>query len=93
MKSSDALRIYPKFNEISEMSHKNQSPFCRSAKRKKCLAESDRPKQFEDTQGSGKNKKLFQFQNNFLKEPDEKVKKWPIEALPQDGALLKPRDE
>ena len=75
------------------MSHKNQSPFCRSAKRKKCLAESDRPKQFEDTQGSGKNKKLFQFQNNFLKEPDEKVKKWPIEALPQDGALLKPRDE
>ena len=57
------------------------------------LAESDRPKQFEDTQGSGKNKKLFQFQNNFLKEPDEKVIKWPIEALPQDGALLKPRDE
>ena len=57
------------------------------------VGESDRPKQFEDTRASGK-KKIGSISKYLLKESDEKVIKWTTEeALPQDGVLLKPRDE
>ena len=63
-------RATPTLKEIGEMPRKNQSPSCRSGKRKgrrfsdkilgdqkrKCLVKSDRPKQFEDTRESGKKK-------------------------------------
>ena len=83
-----------KLHEISEINASQERESDEIlGNRKICLAESDRPKQFEDTRESGK-KKIGSISKYILKESDEKVIKWPTEeALPQDGVLLKPRDE